>query len=60
MSNFSRDNMARAPSHDEMQRILARARQMRAETLRRLAVSGWTMLRRSVTRRHPAGSARHA
>lgn len=60
MSEFTRYTETRAPSRDEVERILARARQMRAETLRRLMAGGWAMLRRSVTRRDPVRPARHA
>lgn len=60
MSKFTGNTEARAPSRDEVERILAHARQLRAQTLRHLMVSGWAMVRRTVTRRHPARPARHA
>lgn len=57
MSGFTRETDVHYLSRGEVDRILARARRMRAEVLRGAMSSGWATLQRSVTRKR---APRHA
>lgn len=60
MSDFTKETQMRFPSHDEVERILARARQMRAAALRHGMLRSWAMLQRVVTRKPGPRAPRHA
>lgn len=60
MTDFTREIEWRFPTHDEVERILARARQMRAEAMRNGMLSTWAMLQRVIARKGTARAPRHA
>ena len=61
MSDFTRHIDARYPTHDEVERILQRARQMRAKAMQNAMISTWTMLQRAVTpKKKKTRTLRHA
>lgn len=51
MSEFTNEIEARYPTPEEVEKILAEARQMRAEMMRNAMLSTWAMLQRSVSRK---------
>lgn len=60
MSDFTRAIGTRAPTHEEVERILAEARRMRAEVIRNAIASTWAMLRRAAPRKQAPAAPRHA
>lgn len=60
MSDFTKEINARYASREEVEQILARARQMRAETMRNAMLGTWAMLQRAITRKRPGAKPRHA
>ena len=60
MSDFTRAIGTRAPTHGEVERILAEARRMRAEVIRNAIASTWATLRRAAPRKEAAAAPRHA
>ena len=60
MTDFVREIEDRFPTPEEVDAILADARQMRAQSMRAGAISFWSMLQRVVTQRPAPTKARHA
>jgi hypothetical protein len=60
MSDFTREIDARYATREEVEQILARARQMRAETMRNAMLGTWAMLQRAMTRKQTGAEPRHA
>lgn len=60
MTDFTKEIEWRYPTHDEVERILAQARQMRAETMRSGMLGTWAMLQRVITRKDTTRAQRHA
>lgn len=60
MSDFTTEIEVRYPTRDEVEQILARARQMRAETMRNAMLGTWAMLQRAITRKDTGAQPRHA
>lgn len=51
MSEFTKEIEAYYPTPEEVEKILAEAREMRAQVMRNAMLSTWAMLQRSVTRK---------
>lgn len=60
MSEFTKEIEARYPSPEEVEKTLARAREMRAEVMRNAMLSTWAMLQRAITRKDAPAKPRHA